>query len=549
MSYKIFLNKFYIFFLIVFALLFLWIAFTFQTDITSNRQTTTYTTISDYTVETLSDSTAPTGIIHNCTFTLNPEVTSFGHLIFHSIHQEVIVYLDGTCIYSLTAGKDNSFGHTPGRVWNAIQFTPDDIGKEIQITFIPVYNSSINSLPKLYFGDHYDLMISLIMRDMPALLISTIAILAGIFYIAFTLYAYKRGTADNTLISLGMFAILIGLWKISDMDIFPLLVNNHPAASYLPFFTLLSACVPCIMFIRSLHSTKGHWIWYVPCAVSCTSMLLETLLQLLHIADFRETLILTHISIVSLVAVALAMVIYEIRRYGLNKQTKVNVICLSACMIALLVDLCIYYIMKAQATMLCGILVFVIYIFIIGFHTVNDIHKLIAIGQEAEKYEQMAYHDKLTGLFNRTAYADYISKEDFTPEQTIVAMFDLNNLKKCNDEYGHDQGDIYITTCAKLIQDCFSDVGNCYRLGGDEFCVLMRNISLETCRNKILTLQQRVMKENEKHKIGIPMAIACGYVLYDKRIDYDIQDAVRRADKMMYKEKYSMKHGITNTAK
>ncbi|MBQ8591765.1 MAG: GGDEF domain-containing protein [Lachnospiraceae bacterium] len=545
---KTLLDKIYILFLAAFTILFLWILFGFRIDINSREHLEGFTTISDYDVVTIEDSTAPKGILQTFTFTHNPENSTFGHLIFYSIHQEIVVYLDGTQIYSMNANKRNSFGDTPGRVWNIIQLNESDIGKEIRIDLIPVYDSAVDSRPIIYYGNQYDIITTIITRDFPALFISAISILAGIFYIAFTLYAYKYGSADNTLIVLGAFAILIGIWKMSDMDIFPLILNNNLASAYLPYFALLLACIPCTLFIRGLHSTKKHWIWYIPCLISYTSMFIEIILQILHIADFRETLVLTHLSILSMMLLVIAMMVYEIRKCGFTKHFKMNFICLCGCMVALLIDLIIYYALKAQATLLCGILAFIIYVFILGFSSIRELRKLIVIGQEARRYEQMAYHDKLTGLFNRTAYAEFISGEDFSPEHMLVAMFDLNNLKKCNDVYGHDQGDIYITTCARLISDCFSDIGNCYRLGGDEFCVLMKDVSLETCRSRLTTLNERVNKENAKKLIAITMQVAHGYVLYDKRIDYDILDTVRRADKMMYKEKYSMKQGTKVSA-
>lgn len=536
------ITKMYWLFLLIFISLFLWITFHFLVDIDSRNQTTCYTVITDYSVETLSDSNAPKGVRLRYTFTPDLSISSFCHLIFYSVHQEIIVSMDGKTIYSLKADSRNSFGHTPGNVWNTIQLSEKDRGKEIQIDLIPVYDSSINYLPTIYYGDRYDIFTALIIHNLPALFLSVTAILAGIVYIGFILYAYKKGTADTNLIMLGTFAILIGMWKLSDMEIFSLLVHNNLVAAYLPFFTLLLACVPYNLFIRSLHSTRKHWAWYIPCIVSYAAMFLELTLQLLHIADFRETLFLTHISILLMVLVIVIMMIIEIRNYGFNKQLKRNIFCICGCIVGLVTDMIIYYATNAQGTLICGMLGFVIYIFVLGIGSMQEMRRLIAIGQEAQKFEEMAFHDKITGLYNRTAYADYTGKDDFSPEHMIVAMFDLNNLKKCNDEFGHDQGDIYITTCAKLISDCFSDIGNCYRMGGDEFCVLIKGTSLETCRNRVSTLYKKVEKENEKKVVAIKMAIACGYVIYDKLLDFDIQDTMRRADKMMYKEKYSMKH-------
>ena len=52
-------------------------------------------------------------------------------------------------------------------------------------------------------------------------------------------------------------------------------------------------------------------------------------------------------------------------------------------------------------------------------------------------------------------------------------MFDLNDLKKCNDTYGHDYGDQYIMMASEILKKLFALDGKCYRIGGDEFCALV----------------------------------------------------------------------------
>lgn len=531
----------YWFFLIVFGLLLLQFLFYFRPIIENRGEKEGFVTIAGYPVETISDAGAPRGIRQRYCFTVEENISS-RYLMFYSVHQEINVTLDGESIYSLEDDSRNPYGHTPGCVWNIIRLNEEDAGKEIEIDFIPVYESSVDACPAIYYGDRYEIMSAVILRNLPSLLLSVIAITAGIFYIGFVLYAYKRGTVDHSLIMLGVFSILIGLWKLSDMETFALFVNNNLISVYLPFFSLSLACVPYCFFVRNLHTNRTHWAWNIPILVCYVNMTLEIAMQILHIADFRETLFLTHISIGLEMLIIVVMMVCEIRRHGFHSQLKRNVLCISGCIVGFAIDLVIYYSTNAQGPLLCGMLGFVTYIVVWGIGSMQELRKLIAIGHQARKYEQMAFHDKLTGLFNRTAYADYIGKEDFSPETMIVAMFDLNYLKKCNDELGHDVGDIYITSCARLISDNFSDIGNCYRFGGDEFCVLMKGISLAECKSRVETLYQEVQTENEKQQLGINMAVACGYVMYDKRIDYDIQDTVRRADKMMYKEKYSMKH-------
>jgi diguanylate cyclase (GGDEF)-like protein len=63
------------------------------------------------------------------------------------------------------------------------------------------------------------------------------------------------------------------------------------------------------------------------------------------------------------------------------------------------------------------------------------------------------------------------NEKDF--EGYVIVTFDLNNLKQCNDQYGHRVGDEYIINAAHIIEDNFERYGKCYRIGGDEFCVIM----------------------------------------------------------------------------
>ena len=120
-------------------------------------------------------------------------------------------------------------------------------------------------------------------------------------------------------------------------------------------------------------------------------------------------------------------------------------------------------------------------------------------------------------------------------------MFYLNKLKKCNDTLGHEKGDRYIRCSADLIQQVFGDIGKCYRMGGDEFCVLLKGVPQEECAKRVQRLKNRVDESNRENPDEFPIQIACGYKIYDSKLDFDLGDTLRRADKMMYHEKFVMK--------
>jgi diguanylate cyclase (GGDEF)-like protein len=250
---------------------------------------------------------------------------------------------------------------------------------------------------------------------------------------------------------------------------------------------------------------------------------------------------MTHAAMGIMVVVVLGMMAWEWHIAGWNKHLRLVVVCMGLCLFGLLSDLTLYYTSGGTAPMVLGMFGFIISIMILGALSIRETKKLMQVGMKARRYARMAYHDQLTGLYNRTAYAEDTGAKDFEPEHCIAVMFDLNNLKKCNDTQGHEQGDRYILCASEIIENVFGNIGKCYRMGGDEFCVLLRGTALEECKKQIVRLKKKVEEHNERFPDEFPVQIACGYEIYNKETDYDFGDTLRRADKMMYHEKFMMK--------
>lgn len=159
---------------------------------------------------------------------------------------------------------------------------------------------------------------------------------------------------------------------------------------------------------------------------------------------------------------------------------------------------------------------------------------------QTEFFEGLAFTDSLTGLYSRTAYDKTMETIDVKTASYIIVIFDLNNLKYFNDTYGHNLGDKYIKDSADLITQAFSSLGKVYRIGGDEFCVIMKDKGIfeyETATHHLDTLIYNYNKVSEILKINI----AYGYAHFDKSIDRNILETRNRADAMMYQKKFYMK--------
>ena len=156
-----------------------------------------------------------------------------------------------------------------------------------------------------------------------------------------------------------------------------------------------------------------------------------------------------------------------------------------------------------------------------------------------------AYQDALTGVKNKGAYtvsarmlndAIRLSSADKTPEFAIV-MLDCNNLKKINDQYGHEKGDIYLKTACELICRVFTH-SPVFRMGGDEFAAILQNDDYDD--RKDLMTRFNVYTEQINLDATEPweeVHIAKGMAVYDPSKDIGVESVLQRADERMYADK------------
>lgn len=92
----------------------------------------------------------------------------------------------------------------------------------------------------------------------------------------------------------------------------------------------------------------------------------------------------------------------------------------------------------------------------------------------ADLQTRYAYYDQMTALKNRRAYSEKVTQLSETPPvYCCVIMADINGLKEANDTMGHEAGDELIVGAADCLRQSFQGVDTIYRLGGDEFCVIL----------------------------------------------------------------------------
>lgn len=166
--------------------------------------------------------------------------------------------------------------------------------------------------------------------------------------------------------------------------------------------------------------------------------------------------------------------------------------------------------------------------------------------EREERLRFSAYRDSLTGLRNTTSYAAWEEKlnkeiEGKNTEFGIVVL-DLNGLKEVNDKHGHDVGNELILTAAKVMTEGFKN-SPVFRIGGDEFLVILQNEELEN-RENLFSQFERICANTfiKADETKIPFRIANGFAKFDPCIDLHVTDVFKRADAAMYENKRKSKH-------
>ena len=160
--------------------------------------------------------------------------------------------------------------------------------------------------------------------------------------------------------------------------------------------------------------------------------------------------------------------------------------------------------------------------------------------------DTVAYQDALTHVKNKAWY-DNIEKrvnDDIAKGNAEfgIIMADLNNLKKINDNYGHEHGNDYIFGACHKICVVFEH-SPIFRIGGDEFVVLLEKADYEN-REQLLSDIKAEFEATSKDVQRSPWrrySVAFGMAVYDRTQDRDMNDVFKRADSLMYKDKVESK--------
>jgi diguanylate cyclase (GGDEF)-like protein len=486
-----------------------------------------------------------------------PSGTLSGRYVsMQSTHYGLEMYIGDELVYSLhTNGR--GINRSTGYRWVFVALSDEDAGKTLTIRCIPAH-WDVTPKTSLYYGSRSAISRMLFSGYGLRFAISLFILVAGFFLMLYGFFISGNKAVDSDIFPFSLFAMLFACWSITESPICDMLTKWPVFDMVVDNYALMLMPTAFCMFTRKVFTSRHPrwWVRYLYFNNGIT--VLRTLLCVTSLMDIKSTLWMTQLSIVVFVVIGIYYGIGEIKNAAnTTRYLKLNCICISLVLLSTFIELLCFRIIHHSTVM--GMVAGLIYMIVISFETIMGARQQMQQAQAAELYKKLAYTDELTGIYNRMAFRNdlEVKKTDAAQDgdgddtagdeavsqrndTNVIFMMDLNDLKLCNDNYGHEYGDRYIKMVSDAIAKVFENSGRCYRIGGDEFCATMQSASVGAARQRFMELNKSFEKLNEQEFV-VPVKVAVGYAVFDPKVDKSLNDTMKRADDLMYENKALLK--------
>jgi len=460
-------------------------------------------------------------------------------MILRVFQKNIEVSVDGELLYKSKLDKKAWNQYSPGSGIHFVFLPKDYEGKDIHINYqiMPGTSETVISTIKIidgivspgtYFGgSKFLLFIALSM-----LLVGIIGIITTFVYMAMGIQLYQ----------LGLLSLLISsssTWLMCNSKIMqfftPNLVFIHNL-EYISFYIVPVALWGFVSTNWDESKKENNMMLFI----MGTFFVMSITVKCLGLADMFYFLKMFHMMFLANILYIFYSAIKKVK----CRSRSLNIFYLGFVILAIfgLMDFIRYYTVfntdKMVIFSFAGLLGMAICMILSFVYSTKD---RLTEATENRIYKNIAYYDPLTGINSRTKFEEdkkQIWSNLKIKDTMVISIIDVNDLKVVNDTYGHIMGDSLIKIVANEIKTIFSSHSNCYRIGGDEFCIISTGINI-----RITDLCFKRLDENlENMDFILPISVSYGTSIFDRKIHGEIEDLLEEADRRMYKNKKMFKN-------
>ena len=334
--------------------------------VTNVRRDSRVVQVENYSCDRVEKEDAPAGVVDIYRFKLGDNLAEGKYLAFYTLHQYTEVYIGNELIYSVTKSDENMMTETYGSDWITIPLGRPDEGKECTIVITPAYKFIDTNNLEIFIGPAFAIYEATFKGDIIQLVLGVVALFMGIVLMGAAFTNYRKKEVGSNIFCLGIFTILLGLWRLTNVKFTPFLDFGKPTLfMYIAFASLMMVVPPLIKSIRSRYKEKSRIVLDILTMVISIACIVEIVLQLFGVLDIRELLWLTNGLIVVSCILALGCSIYDRVKYknSLKESPDKYLIII---IIGGILDIILFYASNRSTNLICTLAAVNIYVIFEG---------------------------------------------------------------------------------------------------------------------------------------------------------------------------------------
>ena len=475
---------------------------------------------------------------------VSPDEVRGTDLCFETSNLFFNVYVNDKLVYEYHPELPRICGKYYGEYIHTVDLDVDEEDSVLTIEYDALLDSPWTTFRYMELHDGGSYIISLIESNLGSFLTSFIVFIIGATIVVVGFMLNQRRDRIIEPVSLGTTAIILAAWTSSGSRLLQLVSGNPAVVRVMDYLDLIWLPIPVMLFVSSVTGMLRSKLTAVNLSLVGINTIVTFAFVLSGMGDYNDVLIFTHLIIAFGSASIVYMIIASIRKANkIGKSMQSMLWAFGILIFTGLIDAVRYYTFSSKDSANCTRLGLMIFVVILAYYELKTILDINAKSAEAEIKDKLAHVDGLTGLYNRLAFSE--TEEEISKAGSgrfVVVQFDINFLKTVNDNYGHAEGDRYIISAADIISDSFGAYGKCYRIGGDEFFVILDSDEPERDFEKALKNFEKSVTEFNKNHMGlpVPLQIAYGMAVYVPG-EGTLEEAEKKSDKLMYERKKILK--------
>lgn len=505
-------------------------------DITVNG--TTYHNIS---LNKFEFSNLKKGDVISLSNTIPDRVVGNQTMMFNTYLSSVNVILNDVSIYQY-AMKRNESSDIIGSGCHFVIIPRNSSGKTFHINLTARQNNAFTNIETISFVPTTHAYSYYTHKKASTIFVSFFLVILGIILSIVGAITLISNPKYFQLTYIGLFSFFMGVWSMCNVKVLQIFNINLSSCSSVEYLSLFASAIPLVMLISTVRkddTPKSRLVIHGIAFVFAIFVVVASILHFTQIVHYSQVLSIFHL-LVALSLVVFAIIGIRNRRKKTTAEVAMSLGFFFLCL-SFAADLIRFNVQKYlmpnnprlyDSFIPIGTLLFIILLlYSFSMSTLSMIHDQA----EQELLAYIAYHDDLCKIYNRAKCDKEFECLDNGDENYSLVNLDLNGLKTINDSMGHAAGDKLLISFANILTKAFENVGTCYRMGGDEFIVIVpeaNSIFIPTCIERMEILEKKESKE-----MDFPIEASYGIAARDEVPERTAAKVNSLADSRMYEMK------------